>query len=200
MQTVTRGCGDRHLVHERRELFERFDQRRAIERGGGAEANLQIGPGRLGCFRRRAGQRGDAPHARRQRLFLQDHEVVRLTGAAQMGSAAELDRELAPLLARGIGEDGFQEGADADHAHGIGIAFAEDGSHARDRPRLLEGNLLRVDHELPGDRRVDPLLNVLQLLVAQRGGPAEVEPQPIGRHQRSPLFDVIAEQLAQARD
>src|SRR5205814_550076 len=78
-------------------LDQRIEPRRQFLRrylefhGGLTEQRLLVSEMRFGCG---AGQRLDAAHARRHRALRDDLEEPDVAGAAHMGAAAELDREV----------------------------------------------------------------------------------------------------------
>ena len=138
-----------------------------------------------------AGQRLDAAHAGGHRAFAGHRNQADIAGAADMGAAAQFDRpaeRIAAVLARGL--------AHRHHAHLVAIFLAEQRAGAgvagivdRHQPR---GDLVILQHHVVGD-----ILDAAQFLRRDRLRMHEVEAQPIRRHQRAALRDVVAEHLAQ---
>ena len=77
--------------------------------------------------------------------------------------------------------------------------FSPNRAIAPRRSGLLEGGGDRADRIARGDLRVDGVLDVAQLLRAERAGVAEVEAQLVGADVGAGLADVGAETLAQRR-
>ena len=108
-----------------------------------------------------------------------------------MSAAAQLHRpaeRVAALLARAL--------AHRYHAHLVAIFFAEQSTRPgfagvihRHQPR---GDLVILEHHVVGD-----ILDAAQLVGRDRLRMHEVEAQPVRRHQRAALGDVIAEHLPQ---
>ena len=106
--------------------------------------------------------------------------AARWSRARYMGAAAQLDRVVTRF----------------DHAHDLAVFFAEEG----DRPGLLGlfARRLRRRYGLVAQYLcVDEVLHAPDLLIGHRPEMAEVEPQPVGSHQRALLAHVVAEHLAQ---
>src|SRR5439155_746149 len=89
-------------------------------------------------------------------------------------------------------------GAHLHHAHDIAVLLPEQG-HRPKPPRLLERGHHRPHGIIAGDPLVDAILDVDQLLLAQRVTVAEVEAQLVGSHVGARLAHVTAETLAQGR-
>ena len=99
-----------------------------------------------------------------------------------MGAAAELAR------------DAF----DLDHPHPLAVFLAEEG-HRAERFGLGPLHLDPADRGARLDPLVDPVLDVAQLVGAERLAVGEVEAQFVGADRRARLADVGAEPLAQRR-
>ena len=97
-----------------------------------------------------------------------------------VGAAAQLDR-VRPR---------FQ------HPHHIAVLVAEEGNGA-DRLRVAHRRLVVTAAAVGDDLGIRDALNLAQLRGTHAFVVAEVESQPIGRHQRAGLLDVMAEHLAQ---
>ena len=97
-----------------------------------------------------------------------------------MGAAAQLDR-VAPRL-----ED----------PHDLAVLVAEEGDGAQ-LAGLVHGGLEVAHRGVVEDLAVGQVLDGSDLLGADRLEVAEVEPQPVGRHQRALLLHMGAEHLAQ---
>src|SRR5690606_22859326 len=123
-----------------------------------------------------AGEGLDTADAGGDGAFGRDHERPDLTGAGDVGAAAELLAEV----------------ADLDDADLFSVLLAEEGHGA-----ALEGRLLVHDGGL--DRSVDRNLVVhdahdgLQLLGLDRLYRGEVEAEAVGRDERTGLADILAE-------
>ncbi len=108
-----------------------------------------------------------------------------------MGAAAQFDRpaeRVAAVLARGP--------AHRNHAHLVAVFFAEQrarpgvaGVVDRHQPR---GDLVVFQHHIVGD-----ILDPAQLFRRDRLWMNEVEAQPVRRHQRAALRDMVAKHLPQ---
>src|SRR5436190_1559287 len=137
------------------------------------------------------GQRLDAAHARSDRALADDGDQADVAGAPHVGAAAKLDRPaecVAALLARAL--------AHRDDADLIAILLAEQGAGAS-LARLVHrhqarGDLVILQHHLVGD-----VLNTRKLFRTDRLRMHEVEAQPVRRHQRAALGDMVAEHQAQ---
>ena len=127
-----------------------------------------------------AGQRGDAPRARRHALFADDLENADLGAVVQMRAAAKLLAEL----------------ADRDHADHVAILFAEE--HRRPGVAGFGQRHFDVADRLAGQNlRVHFVLDADQFLFAHGRRIGEVEPQPIVVDLRALLQGVRAEVFLQ---
>ena len=86
--------------------------------------------------------------------------------------------------------------ADLDHAHDLAVLLAEQ-RHRAEALGLLEGGGDRAHGVVGGDPRVDGVLDVAQLLRAERARVREVEAQLVRADVGAGLADVGAEALAQ---
>ena len=131
-----------------------------------------------------AGDGLDPPHIGRAGGLAEDAEGADLGGRPHMRAAAQLTRVLAV--------------AHLHHAHYIAVLLPEQG-HRPKPPRLLERGHHRPHGIIAGDPLIDAILDVDQLLLAQRVTVAEVEAQLVGAHVGARLAHVTAETLAQGR-
>ena len=90
------------------------------------------------------------------------------------------------------------EVGDVHHPHPVAIFVVEEGQRAG-LDRLVESHLLRFHAIIVPDPLVDDPLELLELALGHRPGMREIEPQPVGRHQRARLLDPFAEQFPQRR-
>ncbi len=81
-------------------------------------------------------------------------------------------------------------------AHRVAVFLAEQRRRAG-CDRFVGGLQLGLNRRVPPDLLVDDRFDLAQLLGGERGVVGEVEPQPVGRHQRAALLDVRPEHLAQ---
>ena len=137
------------------------------------------------------GQRLDAAHAGGHRAFAGHGNEANIAGAAHMGAAAQFDRPAERVRPLGAGLL-----AHRDHADLVAVFFAEQRARAgfagvvdRHQPRR---DLVVFEHHLVGD-----VLDAGEFFRRDRLRMHEVEAQPIRRHQRTALGDVIAEHLPQ---
>src|SRR5262249_45721855 len=124
----------------------------------------------------------DAPRPRRNTGFRDDREQPDVAGCLYMRAAAEF----------------HAEAWNGDHSHFVAVFFA------KQRHRTgSDGFLRRFDRGLDGtvleDMRVDDLLDLQQFVPCQRVEVHEVEAEPVGRHERSGLLHMGAEDLTQCR-
>src|SRR5690606_4660226 len=146
-------------------------RRRAVE---GLEALLYPGDGR------RAGQRLDAPDARRDARLLGEHERADVAGRPYVRAAAELQAVA----------------VDRDDAHTVAVFLAEQ-RHRALPDGFLGRLLLGDDREVAQDLLVDLALDLAPFLGRERLEVIEVEAQPVGRDERALLPHVRAEARAQ---
>ena len=107
-----------------------------------------------------------------------------------MGAAAQFERVFLAVLTAALFSTHRQ------HAHLLAVLLAEQ-RHGAGRDRLLGRHQPRLDRAVEPDALVDLVLDLAQLLLGDRLGVADVEAQPVGRHQRALLGDVRAEMAAQ---
>src|SRR5665213_2934987 len=143
------------------------------------------------AFRRGAGQRLDAPHARGDRAFGGYLEEADIDGPRHMRAAAKLDREM--LGRRALRIFVFTHRHDA---HLVAVFLAEQRQGAflhrqigRHQPRAHLGVLADAGIDLAFDRR--------HIVGRERLGLREIEAQALGRHERALLRDMLAEAPAQ---
>jgi hypothetical protein len=113
-----------------------------------------------------------------------------VAGAPDMGAAAELDRKglagvrspprLCPSIRRALRR-----------------RISRRTARARQTPRLLEAHQPRHDRLVLQNDAIGDVLDLGEFAIADRLGMREIEPQPVGRHHRALLRDVVAEHLAQ---
>ncbi len=103
-----------------------------------------------------------------------------------MGAATQLDRVFLAVLAA----------PHRQHADLLAVLLAEQ-RHGAGGDRLFRRHQPRVDRAVQPDALVDFVLDLAQLFERNRLGVADVEAQPVGRHQRALLGDVLAEMAAQ---
>ena len=133
---------------------------------------------------RGAGDRLDAADVRGARALADDPEEPDLGGRAHVRAAAQLAREAAV--------------ADLDHPHDVAVLLAEQ-RHRAERLGLVERRRDRPHRQALEDPRVDLVLDVAAVLLAELRGVGEVEAQLVGADVRAGLADVVAEPLAQRR-
>jgi len=126
------------------------------------------------------GNRFDAAHARSDTAFGQDFEQPDIAGATHVGSAAQLGREC----------------THAQHPYPLAVFFAEQG-HGTEIERLLHVHLMHFGLGVATDLRIDQGFDLRQLRAAHRLEMGKVEAQPLRRHQRAFLADMLAQYLAQ---
>ncbi len=97
-----------------------------------------------------------------------------------MNAAAELPAEI----------------ADPDEANLFPVFFLEDGDRALLQAFVKCGDP-GLDRDILPDLLIDQELDLPNLLFTEGREVGEIETEPVGRHQRSGLFDVIAQNLTQ---
>src|SRR5579862_8928543 len=148
---------------------------------GGDLAEQAVVPAQQ-LHRARPGERLDAAYVRGGRCLADDVKRADLGGGVNVGAAAQLARVGAV--------------ADLHHPHYLAVLLAEQG-HRSELAGLLEGGGDRANGVARGDPSVDGVLDVAQLLGAERAGVAEVKAQLVRSHVGAGLADMAAEALAQ---
>ena len=133
-----------------------------------------------------ARHRLDAPDAGGDRVLADDPEQRDVAGAPDMGAAAQLDRVGLAVLAQ----------AHRDHAHLVAVLLAEQRHGAR-ADRVVARHDPHARLVVAAQEVVDLGLDRPDLVRRHRPGLAEVEAQPIRRHQRALLRHMLAEMPAQ---
>ena len=114
-------------------------------------------------------------------------KMLRRIGIIQMRAAAKFDGKLSPLLVGGIGRKVFDACADGNDANGVGIALAEDSTHARDRLPFVQGHFTVVDLQMFCDLFVDYCFHSFDLLDCHRMSVGKVETQFDPKRRGSPF-------------
>mmetsp|Transcript_1474 Transcript_1474/g.4726 ORF Transcript_1474/g.4726 Transcript_1474/m.4726 type:complete len:456 (+) Transcript_1474:518-1885(+) len=160
--------------------------------------------GREGCRLRLrslglvARQADDAAHAAAHALLGQQHEGARLRRAPDVGAAAKLDGEVAPLGRVGRGDHlAHARAADGDDAHRVRVLLSEDGAETINRLGRVERHDLRMHCQVGLDLPVDRLLCRGELLDRQGLAVRKVEAQLVRVAQRAALVGVSAQRLAE---
>src|SRR6185312_10575655 len=140
---------------------------------------------------RGAGQRLDAAHAGGDGALRDDLEEADIAGAADMRAAAQLDREGLERMAVHVGL-----GAHGDDAHLVAVFLAEERQRAG-LDRLLRRHEPRRHLAVLADAVVDLALDDADVLAREGARLAEIEAQPVGRHERALLRHMLAQAPAQ---
>ncbi len=144
-----------------------------------------------GLARGHAGQRLDAAHAGGHAAVGQSEDQADVAGALDVGAAAQFDR---PAHGVAAGTVGFWPIATTRTSSPY---FSPNSARAPEARASSSAIRRVVTGEFCSTIVVGDVLDLLDLLGRHRLGMREVEPQPVGRHQRALLRDVIAEHLAQ---
>ena len=127
-----------------------------------------------------SGDRFDAPDTRRDAAPGDDCEEPDVACRGHVRAAAQL----------------HADARDADDADLVAVFFAEE-RHRAGRDSLLGRPDLGLHRRIAVDLLVDDSLDAIELLARHRLKMYEIEPQPVGRHERARLLDVYAEYRAQ---
>src|SRR5262249_31185981 len=138
-----------------------------------------------GLARGGAGERLDAPHAGRDTRLADHRDQPDVAGALHVRAAAELHRP-----AHGVAAT-FTILAHGDHPYLLATVLAEERARAGG-DRVVDRHQAGGDGRILDDHVVGDVLDALDLGRAHRLGMREVEAQPLRRHERALLGDVIA--------
>ena len=127
-----------------------------------------------------AGDRLDAAQVGADRRLADDLDQADVAGGAHVRAAAQLDRV-----------------ADLEHPDDVAVLVAEEGDRPERRSLRPWWSRRPAPARWPSVSLVGDPFDLGDLGVGDRVVVAEVEAQPVGRHQRAGLLDVLAEHLAQ---
>ena len=144
-----------------------------------------------GLARRRAGHRLDAAHARGDAAIGDARDQPDIAGAPHMRAAAQFHRPAERVAAAAV-----RILAHRDHANLVAVFLAEQSPRAGS-PRVVERHQPRRHRRVLQHIVVGDVLDLLDLLGRHRLRMREVEAQPVWRHQRAFLRDVVAQNLTQ---
>ena len=154
--------------------------------------DLGIALGLVGAL---AGVGDDTADALGDTALLDNDQVLDETSVLDVGTAAELDGDLAPLGVLGVLEKLVNLHADGDDTDGVGVGLAEDGADTLDLAGKVEINLLGVGLEVLADVVVGQILNLLDVLQRDGSLVAEIETEPVLVDERTLLVNLITQNL-----